>query len=112
MHLSQMAKMVFVVDRKDLNYQTSKEFNSFSKGSVDGTSGTCLIVTIIQKLNSAIIKVKSQALMEQLSAKRWYSSSMNATAVSLMIRSNAFMNFFRKPRYLVLRVKITIRKIR
>ena len=28
-------KVVFVVDRKDLDYQTSKEFNGFTKGYVD-----------------------------------------------------------------------------
>jgi len=60
-------KVVFVVDRKDLDYQTTKEFNSFSKGSVDGTDNTRqlvrqftddtkLIVTTIQKLNAAISK--------------------------------------------------------
>src|SRR5690554_7754156 len=37
MKLPQVKKVVFVVDRKDLDYQTIKEFNSFSKGSVDGT---------------------------------------------------------------------------
>ncbi|MCK7539779.1 MAG: DEAD/DEAH box helicase family protein [Marinilabiliales bacterium] len=58
---------MFVVDRKDLDYQTTKEFNSFSKGSVDGTDNTRqlvrqftddtkLIVTTIQKLNAAISK--------------------------------------------------------
>lgn len=58
-------KVLFVVDRKDLDYQTSKEFNAFSEGSVDGTDNTKklvkqmtddtpLIVTTIQKLNTAI----------------------------------------------------------
>ena len=32
MNLPQVKKVVFVVDRKDLDYQTNKEFNSFSKG--------------------------------------------------------------------------------
>ena len=40
MKLPQVHKVVFVVDRKDLDYQTIKEFNSFSKGSVDGTDNT------------------------------------------------------------------------
>lgn len=64
-HLPQIHKVVFVVDRKDLDYQTAKEFNSFSKGSVDGTNNTQtlvhqlagdtrLIITTIQKLNNAI----------------------------------------------------------
>ena len=60
-------KVVFCVDRKDLDYQTVKEFNAFSKGSVDGAektdqlvkqisnnAGDELIVTTIQKLNNAI----------------------------------------------------------
>lgn len=59
-------KVLFVVDRKDLDIQTTKEFNSFSDGSVDGTDKTKnlveqlkdperkLIVTTIQKLDIAI----------------------------------------------------------
>ncbi|MEO9863541.1 MAG: type I restriction endonuclease subunit R [Yoonia sp.] len=60
-------KVVFVVDRADLDYQTTKEFNFFSDGSVDGTDNTKalvgqlggdtkLIVTTIQKLNTAITR--------------------------------------------------------
>lgn len=67
MNMSKVKKVVFVVDRKDLDYQTTKEFNSFSKGSIDGTDNTKalvkqftddtkLIVTTIQKLNTAISK--------------------------------------------------------
>ena len=33
-----------MVDRKDLDYQTKKEFNSFSDGSVDGTDNTRVLV--------------------------------------------------------------------
>jgi len=62
-------KVVFVVDRKDLDYQTSKEFNKFAKGSIDATENTDslvkqlsddtgLVVTTIQKLNNAIGKTK------------------------------------------------------
>lgn len=59
-------KVLFVVDRKDLDYQTAREFNAFSKDCVDNTSNTgkliaqlrdegCkLIVTTLQKLNNAI----------------------------------------------------------
>jgi len=61
-------KVLFVVDRKDLDYQTAREFNGFSKGSVDSTTNTKhlvkqlkddstkLIVTTLQKLNNAIMK--------------------------------------------------------
>ena len=74
-------KVVFVVDRKDLDYQTAKEFNSFSKGSVDSTDDTktlykqfCddtqLIVTTIQKLNNVISKSAYLKKMEALQNER------------------------------------------
>lgn len=79
--LPKVHKVVFVVDRADLDYQTSREFNFFSNGSVDGTNDTSalvkqmagdnpLIVTTIQKLNSAIKKPKHEAAMETLKDKR------------------------------------------
>jgi type I restriction enzyme R subunit len=64
--MPEVKKVLFVVDRKDLDIQTTKEFNSFSEGSVDGTNDTRalvkqlkdetrkLIVTTIQKLDIAI----------------------------------------------------------
>jgi type I restriction enzyme R subunit len=81
MNLPQVKKVVFVVDRKDLDYQTTKEFNSFSKGSIDGTDNTQalvkqfsddtkLIVTTIQKLNSAISKNQYLSRMERLKEER------------------------------------------
>lgn len=65
MQLPKVHKVLFVVDRKDLDYQTIKEFKSFSEGSIDETNDTRslvrqladdtkLIVTTIQKLNNAI----------------------------------------------------------
>lgn len=70
-------KVVFVVDRNDLDYQTIKEFNKFKDGCVDGTDDTKmlvkqfedsskLIVTTIQKLNTAISKEKHLARMDKL----------------------------------------------
>ncbi|CDG64582.1 Type-1 restriction enzyme R protein [Methanobacterium sp. MB1] len=63
-------KIIFVVDRKDLDYQTFKEFNSFSQGSVDNTENTKnlvkqllgpdkLIITTIQKLSRAVARHKA-----------------------------------------------------
>ena len=80
MKLPEVYKVVFVVDRKDLDYQTTKEFNSFSDGSVDGTDNTRalvkqfgddtpLIVTTIQKLNTAISKERYLSTMESLKDK-------------------------------------------
>lgn len=79
--MPQVKKVVFVVDRKDLDYQTTKEFNSFSKGSIDGTANTKalvkqfsddtrLIVTTIQKLNTAISKKRYLNKMEKLQNER------------------------------------------
>jgi len=89
--LPEVDKVVFVVDRKDLDYQTSKEFNSFSDGSVDGTDNTQilvnqflgkhkdkkgvakdsnLIITTIQKLNTAISKAHYLKDMEELKDKK------------------------------------------
>jgi type I restriction enzyme R subunit len=75
-------KVVFVVDRKDLDFQTIKEFNSFQEGSVDATNDTGmlvkqfgnddtpLIVTTLQKLNTAISKERHLATMENLKDKK------------------------------------------
>ncbi len=91
MTLPQVHKVVFVVDRKDLDYQTTKEFNSFQEGCIDGTDNTQnlvkqfigtyvdkkgeaknskLIVTTIQKLNTAISKLKYETKMADLKDKR------------------------------------------
>jgi len=81
MNLPEVKKVVFVVDRKDLDYQTTKEFNSFSKGSIDGTDNTKalvnqftndtkLIVTTIQKLNTAISKKQYLDMMNKLKDER------------------------------------------
>jgi type I restriction enzyme R subunit len=57
-------KVFFVVDRKDLDYQTMKEYQRFSKDSVNGSDSTAglkenlgkddnkIVVTTIQKLNN------------------------------------------------------------
>ncbi|MFV0571304.1 MAG: type I restriction endonuclease subunit R [Xanthomarina gelatinilytica] len=59
-------KVVFVVDRKDLDYQTNQEYDKFRKGCVSSAENTSqlikkfndpnvkIIVTTIQKLNNAI----------------------------------------------------------
>ncbi|SDG82310.1 type I restriction endonuclease subunit R [Psychroflexus sediminis] len=80
-HMPQVKKVVFVVDRKDLDNQTTKEFNGFSKGSIEGTDNTKalvkqfeddtkLIVTTIQKLNTAISKKKYLEKMKSLQNER------------------------------------------
>ena len=79
---SHVYKVLFVVDRKDLDFKTIEEFNSFSEGSVDATNNTKalvrqlkdetqLIVTTLQKLAIAISKSRYVAqLPDELIEKR------------------------------------------
>lgn len=91
--LPQVHKVVFVVDRRDLDGQTINEFNHFQKGSVDSSVNTNvlvqqftdtytqiedgkkklrqldLIVTTIQKLNNAIKNKRYLKRMEALRDK-------------------------------------------
>ena len=81
MDLPEVHKVVFVVDRKDLDYQTMKEFNSFKKDSVDVTDNTAslvkqltddtkLVLTTIQKLNNAVSKAHYENKLAHLQNKK------------------------------------------
>lgn len=71
--LDYIDKVFFVVDRKDLDYQTMKEYQRFSPDSVNGSENTIglkrniekddnkIIVTTIQKMNNLI---KSETNLE------------------------------------------------
>jgi len=66
-------KVIFVVDRKDLDYQTMKEYDKFEKGAANSNTNTAvlkkqlddpnakIIITTIQKLSILIKKQKSHA---------------------------------------------------
>lgn len=68
--LDYIAKVFFVVDRKDLDYQTMKEYDRFQKGAANGNTSTKeltkqiiagesnkkLIITTIQKLSTFVKK--------------------------------------------------------
>jgi type I restriction enzyme R subunit len=83
MNMPEVHKVMFVVDRKDLDYQTAKEFNSFAKDSVDSTTDTSnlvrqlnnpdtkLIVTTIQKLNNAITNTRHLGKVEHLKDEKF-----------------------------------------
>ncbi len=76
--MPEVHKVVFVVDRNDLDNQTIREFNNFREGSVDATDNTRslvqqfddpetkLIVTTIQKLNNAITRERHALKMDAL----------------------------------------------
>jgi type I restriction enzyme R subunit len=80
--LPKVDKVVFCVDRQDLDYQTAKEFNAFKPDCVDTTNNTKslvnqfndannkLIVTTIQKLYNAITKEHHLKTMDNLKDKK------------------------------------------
>lgn len=67
-------KVMFVVDRKDLDYQTMREYDRFEKGAVDGSESTAvlakqladpdcrILVTTIQKLSVFIKKNRKHSI--------------------------------------------------
>ena len=82
--LSYIDKVLFVVDRKDLDYQTMKEYNRFEEGAADGNTSTAvlqrqlenrdknggyhdyrIIVTTIQKLSIFVQKNKNHPVFQQ-----------------------------------------------
>ena len=80
--LPKVDKVIFCVDRRDLDYQTSKEFNEFAPDSIDPTNNTKglvsqfandntrLIVTTIQKLYTAVTKEHHMKVMDKLKDKK------------------------------------------
>lgn len=76
-NLSFIDKVLFVVDRKDLDYQTMKEYDRFEKGAANSNSSTLIlerqlrdskshiIITTIQKLSSFIKKYKEHAVYDK-----------------------------------------------
>ncbi|MBF7097352.1 type I restriction endonuclease subunit R [Alkalibacter mobilis] len=70
-------KVLFVVDRKDLDYQTMKEYDRFQKGAANSNTSTRIlekqlgdetshiIITTIQKLDRFITKNKGHAVFQK-----------------------------------------------
>ncbi len=70
-------KVLFVVDRKDLDYQTMKEYDRFEKGAANSNTSTAvlqrqmedpdarIIITTIQKLDIFVRKNKGHAAFRQ-----------------------------------------------
>jgi len=70
-------KVLFVVDRKDLDYQTMKEYDRFEKGAANSNTSTSvlkkqlenpnarIIITTIQKLDSFIKKYKDHEVFNR-----------------------------------------------
>lgn len=73
-YLPYIDKVLFVVDRKDLDYQTMKEYDRFEKGAANSNTSTAIlqkqlsstkaniIITTIQKLSTFIKKNKEHSV--------------------------------------------------
>ncbi|HEY0260291.1 MAG TPA: type I restriction endonuclease subunit R [Lacisediminihabitans sp.] len=72
--LGDVGKVLFVVDRKDLDYQTMREYDRFEKGAANSNSSTAvlrkqledpsarIIITTIQKLSTFVAKNTDHAI--------------------------------------------------
>ena len=72
-------KVIFLVDRKDLDSQTTEEFNKFEAGSVDATDRTDLLVKQIQDKNRQLIITTIQKMANAVKNPR-YAKIMSAYA--------------------------------
>lgn len=75
--LPEIDKVLFVVDRKDLDYQTMKEYERFEKGAANSNTSTAvlqrqledpnarIIITTIQKLSRFVAKNKRHSVYDQ-----------------------------------------------
>jgi type I restriction enzyme R subunit len=60
--LSYVDKVLFVVDRKDLDYQTMKEYDKFEKGAANSNTSTAKLKKQLEDPNSRIIITTIQKL--------------------------------------------------
>lgn len=60
--LDYIDKVLFVVDRKDLDYQTMREYDRFEKGSANGNRNTKILQKQIEDSNAKIIVTTIQKL--------------------------------------------------
>lgn len=68
---NQVKKVFFLVDRKDLDTQTTQEFNKFEAGSVDSTDSTGVLVKQIKDKQRKLIITTIQKLAHAVNSKRY-----------------------------------------
>lgn len=59
---SEIDKVIFVVDRKDLDYQSMKEFEKFQEGAVNGSSNTRMLKKVLDDDTKRIVVTTIQKL--------------------------------------------------
>ena len=60
--LPQIDKVVFIVDRKDLDYQTMREYDKFEKGAANSNTSTAILKKQLENPNARIIITTIQKL--------------------------------------------------
>ena len=60
--MSDVAKVIFVVDRKDLDYQTMREYDRFEKGAANSNASTAILKKQLEDTNARIIITTIQKL--------------------------------------------------
>lgn len=63
-------KVLFVVDRKDLDYQTMKEYDKFQKGAANSNTSTAILTKQLADPNAKIIITTIQKLAKFISANK------------------------------------------
>lgn len=71
--LDGMDKVIFVVDRKDLDYQTMKEYDKFEKGSANSNISTAILARQLADPNAKIIITTIQKLAKFISGNKGHS---------------------------------------
>lgn len=74
MQMPDVEKVLFVVDRNDLDTQTSREFNAFKADSVDSTDNTSTLVKQLDQRHDKLIVTTIQKLNRAISAERYLES--------------------------------------
>jgi len=60
--LSHIDKVIFIVDRKDLDYQTMREYDKFAKGAANSNTSTAILKKQLEDPNARIIITTIQKL--------------------------------------------------
>jgi type I restriction enzyme R subunit len=68
---SHVDKVVFLIDRKDLDDQTIDEYNSFEKGCVDTSDSTAVLVKQLSESNRKLIVTTIQKMSKAVTAPRY-----------------------------------------
>ncbi|MFC8538648.1 type I restriction endonuclease subunit R [Streptomyces sp. NPDC057249] len=68
--LPDVAKVLFVVDRKDLDYQTMREYDRFEKGAANSNASTAILKRQLEDPNASIIITTIQKLSTFIKANR------------------------------------------